>query len=758
MALTGSEDASRLSMRAAPRSLWSRLKARVGDAEHLLVQRLAGTVFLVRVAGAALAFGSQVLLARWMGSFEFGIYVYVWTWVLLLGNVIDFGLGTAAQRFIPEYRKRGLLALLRGFVSGSRWLAFVAAILLSVLCAGLVRLLEPWLDHYLLIPLYLACVMVPAYAIGNVQDGIARSYDWFGLAMVPGYIVRQLLLTVLMAAAYLSSLPMNAVTAMIVTAASVWLPTLAQLLIVNRRLGQRIEPGPKTYDFRVWLTTALPILMVEGFYAMLAYTDILVLQLFRPPDEVAVYYAAAKTLALVAFVHYSIAATTAHRFSGYHVAGDRQAPVGVPGPGDQVDILAVAGGDRGAAAVRAADPRPVRRAIHRRLSPHVHPGRRPPGARRDRSDRAAAQHAGRAAPLRPGLCRRLRAQSRTLLRPHSAVRRGRCRALDRDRADHRIDLFVRGHQEPARLPRLHLASRRALEASAVHGTIESQLRVEWRPLAELTPVAAEWRTLAARALEPNVFYEPSFALAAQPVLGRDVGAILVWSRASPPRLLGLFPARIERRRYGVGLPVLVGWTHPYGPLGTPLIDRELAEDVLTAWLDHLASDPQLPRLVLMRYFPVDGALARAFDAALARRHGRSVEFARHARALLAPGRGAGRLSRAGDRSEKTQGAAAAASPPCRWRGGDVEQRNASSTAALHALDDFLALEAGGWKGRAGTAARSQAEVRTFMEGAVVALAREGKARIDRLTVGRTAGRRHRDLEQRHDGVVLEGRL
>jgi O-antigen/teichoic acid export membrane protein len=111
----------------------------------------------------------------------------------------------------------------------------------------------------------------------------------------------------------------------VVAAISIWLPTLAQFLIVNRRLAKRIEPGPKAYDFRVWLTTALPILMVEGFYAMLAYTDVLVLQLFRPPDEVAVYYAAAKTLALVAFIHYSIAATTAHRFSVYHVAGDHKA-------------------------------------------------------------------------------------------------------------------------------------------------------------------------------------------------------------------------------------------------------------------------------------------------------------------------------------------------------------------------------------------------------------------------------------------------
>jgi O-antigen/teichoic acid export membrane protein len=142
--------------------------------------------------------------------------------------------------------------------------------------------------------------------------------------MMPGNVVRQLLLTILMAAAYFAQLPMSSVTAMIVAGVSIWLPTLGQLLVVNWRLARRIEPGPKAYDFKVWLLTALPILMVEGFYSLLAYSDILLLQHFRSPEEVAVYYAAAKTLALVSFIYYSISATTAHRFSGYHVSGDRK--------------------------------------------------------------------------------------------------------------------------------------------------------------------------------------------------------------------------------------------------------------------------------------------------------------------------------------------------------------------------------------------------------------------------------------------------
>src|SRR3569833_3273215 len=51
----------------------------------------------------ALAYLSQVLLARWMGGSDYGVYVYVWTWVLLLGSMMDIGLSASAQMIIPEY-------------------------------------------------------------------------------------------------------------------------------------------------------------------------------------------------------------------------------------------------------------------------------------------------------------------------------------------------------------------------------------------------------------------------------------------------------------------------------------------------------------------------------------------------------------------------------------------------------------------------------------------------------------------------------
>jgi CelD/BcsL family acetyltransferase involved in cellulose biosynthesis len=267
----------------------------------------------------------------------------------------------------------------------------------------------------------------------------------------------------------------------------------------------------------------------------------------------------------------------------------------------------------------------------------------------------------------------------------------------------------------------------------VHGTIDTGLRVEWRPLAELDAIADDWRALAGRALDPNVFYEPAFALAAASVLGQGVGSGLVWTRATPPRLIGFFPTRIERRRYGVPLPVLAGWTHPYAPLGVPLVDRDCAEDVIAAWLAHISADPHLPKVMLLPFFPADGGVAHALDTVLVQRRGRSVSFAPHQRALLAPvGERAGYLDDAiGAKKRKELRRQ-------RKRLGDMGQVSSSNvgdaSAIAPALDDFFRLEADGWKGRAGTAARDHANIAGFMTAAATALAGEGKASVARLAM------------------------
>jgi CelD/BcsL family acetyltransferase involved in cellulose biosynthesis len=262
--------------------------------------------------------------------------------------------------------------------------------------------------------------------------------------------------------------------------------------------------------------------------------------------------------------------------------------------------------------------------------------------------------------------------------------------------------------------------------------------VEWCALSQLRAIADDWRELAARALSPNVFYEPAFALAAAPVFGRDVGAVLVWSGTSPRRLLGFFPARIETRRYGVKLPVLVGWTHPFAPLGTPLVERDAAEPVIAAWLAYLAGNADLPGLLLLPFVPQDGPFGAALAAILQRARMPAAGFNRHCRALLAP--------QEAERADYLQLALSSRRlKELRRIGRRLGELGALLFAATTeapaldaALEDFLTLEASGWKGAAGTAALGDDAVYDFVSTAVQALAQESKVVINRILVDGSA--------------------
>src|SRR4051812_3011592 len=253
-------------------------------------------------------------------------------------------------------------------------------------------------------------------------------------------------------------------------------------------------------------------------------------------------------------------------------------------------------------------------------------------------------------------------------------------------------------------------------------------RAEWRPLTALGEIRGEWRELAGRAIEPNVFYDPAFALAAAPVFGADVGAVLVWSQVSPQRLIGLFPLRAERR-YGV-MATLTGWTHPYAPLGVPLVDRDEADAAVSALLDYVAADARLPKLVLLPLIARDGAFADTMARVLAQHGGASAHFGEHARALLAPDERTNYLDHVSHKKTKE----------LRRQRRRLDEKGAVTFASAQepatialALADYLMLEAAGWKGRAATAARQNADVLHFVQSAIAALSAENRVRIDRLT-------------------------
>jgi O-antigen/teichoic acid export membrane protein len=315
--------------RLARRLKWRAIAARLhgfrrDGSDRSVARRTAGAAFLIRVASAGIIYLTQVLLARWMGRFEFGIYVYVWAWVGFLGMLSPIGLAYAAQRFIPEYRTRRDHDGLRGFLRGSRALCLALGVGAGAALAGTVWLIADRIPAYYVGPFMIASLALAIFAVSCLQDTTARAFNRIELALVPGWIAHPLLVVAAMAALHASGLPVTAPDALIAACAAFWLVVLAQGALLDRRLAREVTPGPRRYEPMTWIRESLPIFLVDGFFILLSYVDILVLQAFVGPAEVAVYYAATKTVVMISFVYFAVAAAAAHRFSEYHVAGETE--------------------------------------------------------------------------------------------------------------------------------------------------------------------------------------------------------------------------------------------------------------------------------------------------------------------------------------------------------------------------------------------------------------------------------------------------
>ena len=163
------------------------------------------------------------------------------------------------------------------------------------------------------------------YAVTDVQDGIGRGKAWIPLALLPPYVVRPLLLLAVMVVAHALGMPMEARTAAAAAIVATWATGLVQLVLINRRAAAELLSAPAAYDFRHWLSVSLPLLVIGMCEIVMQTADVLIVSRYLPAEQVGIYFAAAKTMSLVLFVHYAVGSAAANQFAALHARGDREA-------------------------------------------------------------------------------------------------------------------------------------------------------------------------------------------------------------------------------------------------------------------------------------------------------------------------------------------------------------------------------------------------------------------------------------------------
>jgi CelD/BcsL family acetyltransferase involved in cellulose biosynthesis len=254
----------------------------------------------------------------------------------------------------------------------------------------------------------------------------------------------------------------------------------------------------------------------------------------------------------------------------------------------------------------------------------------------------------------------------------------------------------------------------------------------------LGDIEQPWKRLVATAIEPNSFFEPWFFLPAWRQLAQQEQVELLIVEApkrvhpdGPKVICAIIP--IIRRRTFYGLPVRTWevWRHPHCYLGTPLVRRDCVREVLDYLFTAAATSPDGAAVIHFPMISGDGPFHRALvDSNYAAR--RSV-FTKdlQTRAMFRKAEDAEAFLKASLSRKKRQSV----------------QRTERRLAELGTLtttwyrdhdnvdsltDEFLRLEAAGWKGQTQTALDSNQRDAKFFREMLHTGAMAGKLLLGRL--------------------------
>lgn len=277
----------------------------LGPAEGSLTALIARGAILslaLQVTGATLAYALQVLLARWLDPSPYGIFVYATTWGSLLAIIAGLGLPSAVLRFLPQYEAEGDWGRLRGFLRSSEVATLAAGVFLAGLGSGAVILSDRFNDHSHAFPLILGLWLAPLLAGSTFLGEATRTLRHVGRAYAPQLVLRPLLITA--GAVLLHVLGHVSVQNVLWLSLASYLMIflLQQALLMRLPNGSRLRQATPRYETRIWLVTAMPLLLMAGLSVVITQIDIIILGLLRPAHEVGLYGAAVKTVTVVGFV------------------------------------------------------------------------------------------------------------------------------------------------------------------------------------------------------------------------------------------------------------------------------------------------------------------------------------------------------------------------------------------------------------------------------------------------------------------------
>ena len=284
--------------------------------------RDTGAALIIQVGGVSLTYLLQVVLARWMGKAEYGIYEYVMAWSILLGIFAGLGLARTNLRLISEYRVKEDWGRLRGIFQASSLIVLLAGCLIALVGTAILLLVDRDRAFAYTTPLLIGVWLIPLQGLVQLLLEISRALEDVTLAYTPYQIVWPVLILCGGLAIAEFNIPLTSIPMIYLATGLLVVVLLGQRWLIGNKIEREFEPAEPIYDYKEWFTIALVLLLQGSFVVILNQTDIVMVGNFLGPEKAGTYSAAIKTAMLISIILQTVNTIVAPTFVALYYQKD----------------------------------------------------------------------------------------------------------------------------------------------------------------------------------------------------------------------------------------------------------------------------------------------------------------------------------------------------------------------------------------------------------------------------------------------------
>jgi len=298
----------------------------VGEPRSLRFRLARDTVgvMVIQAISMGLTFATSVVIARFLGVREFGLYSLAMSVLGLLVVPATLGFPQLLVREIAACRVKDEWNLIRELLRFAQRISLLASIVIALLGSLFLWLLPGHFSEEAMQVLILAFVALPFWALLELQGASLRGFEQILAGQWASSAMRPLCFLLMIGAFWLFfGRIANASLALGLHILATGVASAFAFYLLRSQLHCSVPSSAESQNTAVWIRSSLSLALLMLLNVISQYVGILMLGWMRSADEVGLYKAAYQTASVIPFAMMAVNLVISPSMSQLHTLGDR---------------------------------------------------------------------------------------------------------------------------------------------------------------------------------------------------------------------------------------------------------------------------------------------------------------------------------------------------------------------------------------------------------------------------------------------------